>query len=127
MDPLEDRSAVLWADLAAAALQPLDVSEIADLFAVIARVARSDREARRLGPTRSVVRLAAAVVAGRHRMGPETSATLVVVAAYLAEPALSDRWFGYSLTGPEGAAFASLAARAFAADLAAFLASEAGQ
>ena len=112
--PLDHTADSLWADLAAASRQALDPSEIAGLFAVVARGARSAAAARRLGPAHGVVRLAADVVAGRRVLGPDRSALAVVVGAYLAEPALSERWFGYTLDKYESDAFAGGATRALA-------------
>ena len=111
--PLDHTADALWADLAAASRQPLDPSEIAGLFAVVARGARSAAAARRLGPAHGVVRLAADVVAGRRVLGPGRSALVVVVGAYLAEPALSERWFGYALAPAEHTALAGWAVAVF--------------
>ena len=120
MDNLEYQAGALWADLLVVSLQPIELSEIEDLFAVVTRGAASQGAARRLGPTHAVVRLAAAVVAGRYTTDPNRSALCVVVGAYLAEPALSERWFGYSLDGPEAADFAVHACASFALDLMVF-------
>ena len=117
MDNLEYRAGALWADLLAVSLEPIELSEIVDLFAVVTRGAQSAGVARRLGPAHAVVRLAAAVVAGRYGMDPNRSALCVVVGAYLAEPALSERWFGYSLDGREAADFAVHACAAYSFDL----------
>ncbi len=120
-DPLGSKAEALWADLVAVSQAPVELSEIVDLFAVVTRGAGSAEVAHRLGPAHVVVQLAAVVVAGRYALDPDTSALTVVVGAYLAEPALSERWFGYGLTEPEDSMFASLARQAFALDVAAFL------
>ena len=109
MEPLEDNAEALWSDLSAAALQPIEITEIADLFAVVRRGAHSRTLAERLGDAHAVVRLADAVIAGRQTLSPERSALVVVVAAYLCGPSLSERWFGYSVEGRESS---SLMARA---------------
>ncbi|MAQ95718.1 MAG: hypothetical protein CMM84_19600 [Rhodothermaceae bacterium] len=101
MEPLENKAEALWSDLSAAALQPIEVSEIADLFAVVHRGAQSRVLTERLGEAHAVVRLADAVIAGRRTLSPERSALVVVIAAYLCEPSLSERWFGYSVEGRE--------------------------
>ena len=117
MEHPENRADALWSDLSAAALQPLDVSEIADLFEIIRHGARSRALAERLGQAHAVVRLANTAVAGHRTLSPERSALAVVVAAYLTEPALSERWFGYSLTRPESETFGRIACESYAADL----------
>ena len=114
---LEDKSDALWADLLAAALQPVDLSEIAGLFSVVVRASRSQAAADRLGDAHAVVRLAAAVIgSGRRPASPDRAAQVVVVAAYLAEPSLSERWFGYSLDGPGFVSLACRASEAFRSD-----------
>ena len=115
-DDLGAHADALWADLAAASQWALDLPEIVDLFAVVTRGARSASAARRLGPAHGVVRLAADVVAGRRTLDPDRSALAVVVGAYLAEPALSERWFGYALEPAEHAALVVRAARVFSPD-----------
>ena len=115
MDNLKDRSDLLWDDLYAAAFQPHDDMEMAEVFTVVLRGARSDETARRLGRVHSVVRLGSCVLTAGGvppTMSPEMAAFCVVMSAYLAEPSLSELWFGYSLTERE---FEALAARALAA------------
>ena len=117
MEPLEDRADALWSDLSAAALQPIDVAEIADLFDVVGRGAHTRALAGRLGQAHAVVRLADAVVAGRRTLSPERSALVVVVAAYLCDPSLSERWFGYSVEGRESASIKARALGEFRLDI----------
>ena len=116
MDYLEDRVEAMWHDLWAAAFQPQDPSEVAALVSTILRAAHSDEAACRLGQAHAVVRLAWRVLHGSSadpRLTPERAAVLVVVAGYLAEPSLSERWFGYALDGLEFEAFAAMALGAY--------------
>ncbi len=117
MDPLENNADALWSDLSASALQPMDIAEIADLFAVVRRGASSRVIADQLGATHAVVRLADDVVAGRRSLTPERSSLVVVVAAYLSAPSLSERWFGYSVDGRELSLLRARALSEFGPDL----------
>ena len=117
MEPLEDRAEMLWSDLSAAALQPIEITEIVELFAVVRRGASSRVAAGRLGEAHAVVRLADAVIAGRRSLPPERSALVTVVAAYLCEPALSCRWFGYPVEDGESASIRARALGEFSLDI----------
>ncbi|PAP74806.1 hypothetical protein B1759_16645 [Rubrivirga sp. SAORIC476] len=117
MDNLEHAAEALWSDLSAAALQPIELSEIVDLFAVVTRGAESPEVASRLGDAHAVVDLAGSVVAGRRTLSPERSALVVVVAAYLCSPSLSERWFGYSVEVSETALIRARALAEFGTDL----------
>lgn len=117
MENLEHTAEALWSDLSAASLQPIDVAEIADLFAVVRRGAQSRALAERLGDAHAVVRLAEAVIAGHQPLSPERSALVVVVAAYLCGPSLSERWFGYSVQEGESSSLRTRALNEFVPDI----------
>ena len=117
MEPLENNAEALWSDLSAAALQPIDISEIAGLFAVVRRGTVSAETRLRLGDVHAVVQLADAVIAGRRTLSPERSALVVVVAAYLCGPSLSERWFGYSIDGMESSSFRARSLDEFGSDI----------
>lgn len=63
------------------------------------------------------MQLANAVIAGHRTLSPERSALVVVVAAYLCGPSLSERWFGYSVEGRESASIRARALAEFDSDL----------
>lgn len=96
MDSSEARNEALWSGLLSVALQPMDLAEIADIFAVVRRGASSSVLAWHLGPAHALVRLADAVIAGSRTLSPERSALVVVVAAFLCRPSLCKQWFGDS-------------------------------
>ena len=101
MDSPQGRAEGLWSDLTAAALRPINIAEIADIFAAVRRGASSRVLAEQLGRVHAIVRLADATIAGQQTLTPERSALVVVVAAYLCDPSLSERWFGYSVEAQE--------------------------
>ena len=101
MDSPQGRAEGLWSDLTAAALKPINISEIADIFVSIRRGANSRVLAEQLGMVHAIVGLAEATIAGQQTLTPERSALVVVVAAYLCDPSLSERWFGYSVGNQE--------------------------
>ena len=107
MDIYQDRALVLWEYLIAVAHSPLGVERIADLFAIVTEGATSNDVRRRLGPAHAIVRMAAGAIDGTYPSDLACRVAIhIVVAAHLADPSLSERWFGFALDATWQAAFA---------------------
>ena len=118
MDHSQDKALALWRHLEAIALAPMGVERIAELFDIVTRSAASPEVRRRLGPAHAVVRMATGAIDGTYPSDLADRAALhVVVAAQLADPSLSGRWFGFALGDTWQAAFAIRAQAEFRSEL----------
>ena len=107
MDHSQNKALVLWRHLGAIALAPMGVERIAELFDIVTRGAASLQARRRLGPAHAIVRMAAGAIDGTYPSELADRVALhVVIAAQLADPSLSVRWFGFALCDTWQAAFA---------------------
>ena len=98
---------MLWQHLATVALAPMGVERIAELFDTVTQGAASPECRRRLGSAHAVVRMAAGAIDGSYPSDLADRVALhVVIAAQLADPSLSVRWFGFTLCDTWQAAFA---------------------
>lgn len=107
MDYTQDKALALWRHLEAVALAPMGVDKIAELFDTVTRGADSPECRRRLGDAHAIVRMGAGAIDGSYPSDLADRVALhVVVAAQLADPPLSERWFGFPLSDTWQAAFA---------------------
>ena len=107
MDIYQDRAGALWDHLEAVALAPMGVEKIAEFFDIVTRGAASPECRRRLGGAHAIVRMAAGAIDGTYTSDLADRVALhVVIAAQLADPSLSERWFGFAMCDTWRAAFA---------------------
>ena len=118
MDVYQDKAGVLWDHLAAVALAPMGIERIAELFDTVTRGATSPECRHRLGPAHAILRMAAGAIDGTYPSDLADRVALhVVTAAQLADPSLSERWFGFALCDTWQAAFAIRAHAEFRSEL----------